>query len=315
MRAAANHPTLSVVIVSWNTRDLLAECLGSLAELRRPGEPPDQPSLDGIPTKIFVVDNASDDGTVSMVRQRFPWVQLLANHENVGFARANNQAIEHSRDRYVLLLNPDTRIHRGSVATLVGFMDACPAAGAAGPRLLNPDGSLQLSCSPTPTLAREFWRLFHLDPIWPRGTYAMDTWDADAVREVDVVGAACLLLRRDALEQAGLLDEDYFMYSEEDDLCHRLAAHGWRRYWVPRATVVHYGGQSTRQRRAAMFQQLYRSRLLFFRKRHGPFQSGLYKLLLVAAAAARVLASHAIRPAETNAADNYRRLLRELPRL
>jgi len=271
---------LSIIIVNWNTRDLLAQCLRSVYANSPDGE-----------FEVWVVDNASTDGSVQMVRERFPQVRLIENVENVGFARANNQAIRESTGRYVLLLNPDTEVKPGALETLMQFMDAHPEAGAAGARLLNPDGTLQPSCHPFPTLGREAWRLFHLDALRLYARYEMARWDLETPRPVDVVQGACVILQRKALDQVGLLDENYFIYTEEVDLCYRLHRGGWHIYWVPQATVVHYGGQSTQQMPAEMFLRLYESKLFYFRKHHGRQAACAYKLILLAAAMARLLLS------------------------
>ena len=167
---------LSIIIVNWNTRDLLAQCLTSLYA--------DAPFASFALFETFVVDNASTDGSAAMVRERFPQARLIANPENVGFARANNQAIRQSQGRYVLLLNSDTQVHPGALETLVVFMDAHSQAGAAGACLLNPDGTFQPSCHPMLTPWREFWRLLFLERIRPRATYEMAHWDLRTPREV-----------------------------------------------------------------------------------------------------------------------------------
>jgi GT2 family glycosyltransferase len=279
MREAAatlDATDLSVLIVSWNTRDLLARCLESL-RCQGPTCP-----------EVFVVDNASADRTAQMVRKCFPWVRLIENCANQGFARGNNQGLTLSDARYALLLNPDTEVPSGTLRTLVSFMDSNPQAGAAGARLLNPNGTLQAWCSPAPTLAREVWRLFHLDTLHRRAQYDMAHWNDRAPREVDMVPGTCLILRREALQEVGLLDEDYFIYSEEVDLCYRLRRRGWSIFWVPQAVVVHHGGQSTRQVAASMFLQLYRSKVVYFRKNHGRSQARVYKLIVAVAALGRL---------------------------
>lgn len=243
---------LSVIIVNWNTRDLLADCLHSVYD-----------TVHGLAFEVFVVDNASSDGSAAMVRERFPQVRLIENAENVGFARANNQAIARSLGRYIVLLNSDAVVQPQALAALIRFMEGHAAAGACGPYLLNADGTLQPSCHPLLTAFREFWRLCFLDHLWPLASYRMERWSADVPREVAVIKGACLLLRREALSQVGLLDERYFIYSEEMDLCHRLALSGWRLYWVPEARVMHLGGGSTRQLAAEMYLQLYRSKVQY----------------------------------------------------
>jgi GT2 family glycosyltransferase len=269
---------LSIIIVSWNTRELLRACLTSIYTR----------SLSD-PFEVFVIDNDSTDGSSGMIRERFPQVHLTENHENMGFARANNQAIQRSTGRYVLLLNPDTKVKAGALEALVEFMDTNPRVGAAGSRLIYSDGSLQSSCHPEPSLSRELWRLFHLDRLHPYALYAMDTWDLETPRLVDALQGASLILRRRALDQVGLFDEDYFVYSEEVDLCHRLKKKGWELYWVPQSQVIHYEGQSTQQVSREMFLHLYRGKLLYFRKHHGWLATHIYRAILFTAGLARLL--------------------------
>ncbi len=299
------QPTLSILIVNWNTRELLARCLSSIYE-----HPPDAAF------EVIVVDNASEDGSPAMVRERFPQARLIENQENVGFARANNQAIRHSQGAFILLLNSDTLIHPHALNRLVGFMEAHPGAGMVGPRVLNPDGSLQPSCTPFPTLAREAWRLFHGDRLKPLAVYPMASWEVTRPRQVDVLMGACLLARREVIDQIGLLDETFFMYSEEVDWCLRAKRAGWEVWWEPRATITHYGGQSSRQAQQAMFLQLYRSKVLFFHKHYGRTRTLAYKILLTLAALPRLaLALLALLESPTRQAQhrqlaaNYRLLL------
>ena len=177
---------LSIVIVNWNTRDLLDQCLKSVASQKltvnsEQSAVTDDQSLFTVHCSLFtetiVVNNASTDDSVAMVRERFPSVRLIENERNVGFARANNQALTLCQGRYVLLLNSDTVMHPGALKALVEFMDAHPQAGAAGARLLNSDNTLQPSCHPMLTPGREFWRLMFLDRLWPRATYPMPRWN------------------------------------------------------------------------------------------------------------------------------------------
>jgi len=282
--------------------------------------------LDGQQVKdgheIFVVDNASTDGSQQMVAEGYPQVRLLANEHNLGFAAANNQAMQQARGEYILLLNPDTEVLAGAFETLIDFMEANPESGACGARLLNPDGSLQPSCSPEPTLKTEFRRLFHLKGVRADGYYAMDDWDVSTPRQVDVLLGACLLIRRETMDQIGFLDENYFMYSEEVDYCQRIRAAGWEIHWVPEAQVIHFGGQSTRQVAAKMFLCLYEGKIKYFRKHHGWLSAIAYKLILLAAGVARIasaslvwLGSSANRENHQKMINNYSRLLIALPRL
>ncbi len=269
---------LSVIVVSWNTRQLLADCLRSVYD-----------SANDLALEILVVDNASRDGSAEMVRDMFPSVHLVQNGANVGFARANNQALMLAAGRHVMLLNSDTVVLSGALQTLVEFMDAHADAGACGPRLLNADGTLQPSCHPDLTAWREFWRLTFLDRLWHRASYSMERWPVDTPCRVEVIKGACLVLRRSALDAVGLLDERYFVYTEEMDLCHRLAHAGWALYWVPEAQIIHYGGSSTSQVADEMYLQLYRSKAQYQRKFWGERGARRYELAIRLAYAPRWL--------------------------
>ncbi len=295
---------LSIVIVSWNTRELLKACLSSVYAF-----PPDQPF------EVWVVDNQSKDDTVTMVCEQFPQVELIASDENLGFAGGNNRAIPHCRGEYVLLLNPDTEVKPDALNALVAFMDAHPEAGAAGSRLLNGDGTLQPSCHPRPTLSREFWRMFYLDAVVPYGSYDMRKWDVSQPREVDVLMGASLLVRKTVLDTVGLLDEGYFMYSEEVDLCFRLQKAGWKLFWVPQSQVVHYWGQSAKQVLAEMFLQLYRGKLRFFRKHYGWLTVALYKVVLGLAAILRLVLAPLVWLRKSDNSDGQLHLARHYGRL
>jgi GT2 family glycosyltransferase len=243
-------------------------------------------------------------------------VKLVVNRENLGFACANNQGIQIASGHYVLLLNSDTIMHPGSLAALVNFMEHMPQAGACSARLLNADGSLQHACHPMLTSGREFWRLLFLDRIYPRSTYPLERWDISEPRPVEALKGACLLLRRAALNQVGLLDERYFMYTEEVDLCLRLRLAGWELWYVPSAAVTHFGGGSSRQIAETMYVQLYRSKIQFYRKFGGDGQARLAKLLYTVAYAPRWLAAAALTQIRSEYAPNahaYRRLLIDLP--
>ena len=296
---------LSVVIVNWNTRDLLHRCLLSVCEAAR-----------GLELEVFVVDNASADGSAAMVRERFPRVRLIENVENAGFARANNQAIRESSGRHVVLLNSDTEVHTGALETLIQFMDSHPKAGGCGPQLLNTDGSLQTSCHPMLTPGREFWRLLFLDRLWPRATYAQENWDVETPRRVEVIKGACFLLRRAALEEVGPLDDRYFMYTEEVDLCYRLAQAGWELWWVPQGVVTHHGEASSKQVRESMYLQLYRSKVQFYRKTGGEHRAAYFKRLVRLAYWPRMAVATLCTPFSPTLATQARtfvRLLTELP--
>ncbi len=272
------HKLLSIIIVNWNTCRLLDQCLESVFE-----------NLDGIDAEIWVVDNASNDDSVPMVQNKYPEVKLIINQENCGFAGANNLAIQQSSGDFVLLLNPDTQLKPGALSKLLNFIQAKPNAGAVGARLLNADGTLQRSCYPRPTLFREFWRMFNLDSIWSLAKYPIQNWSLSEPRKVDVLMGACMLVGKKVLDKVGLLDEKFFMYSEEVDLCYRIQLSGHCLYWLPEAEVVHYGGQSTSQVAEEMFLQLYEGKILYFRKHYSRSAVGLYKAILYAASLARLV--------------------------
>lgn len=300
---------ISIIIVSWNTAGLLENCLDSIL-----ANPP------ASPFEIWVVDNASSDDSARMVREKFPQVHLIENPENLGFARANNQAIQKCAGNYVLLLNPDTLVKSGALQALLDFLEKTPQAGAAGARILNPDGSLQVSSWPRPSLSRELWRLFHLDSVLPYAEYPPAKWEANQAQDVDLLLGACFLLRKDVLDEVEFLDEDYFIYSEEIDLCFRIQRAGWRLFWVPQAEVVHFGGQSTQQAPTEMFLNLYHGKIKFFRKHYGWSSAQIYKLILMLAALSRlsltpfVFFEHAsLRKKHLTLADRYRHLVLAIP--
>jgi GT2 family glycosyltransferase len=302
---------ISIIIVNWNTEELLRQCLNSIFAY------PFERTIE-----VWVIDNSSVDDSIHMVKENFPQVKLKKNEKNLGFARANNQALRLSSGEFVLLLNPDTIVKPNAIEKLVKFLESTPKAGGAGSRLLNPDGSLQESAYPQPTLFREFWRMFHLDNWVHSARYPSDYWSLDQPIKVDVLMGACLLIRREALDVVGFFDEEYFIYSEEVDLCTRLNHAGWDLYWVPNAEVIHFGGQSTQQVAEEMFLRLYEGKILYFRKHHSNLEVMLYKLILFIATLARLaltpiayLESSAKRREHLDLSQNYRRLLWEIPSL
>lgn len=297
---------LSIIIVSWNVASYLENCLESIFQ-----------NAPKCSFEIWVVDNASSDLTVQRIKTRFPQVHLIENSQNVGFAEANNQAIRQSSGRYVLLLNPDTLVHPNALQILVDFMDAHPEAGAAGSLYLSPNQTIQYSCMPFPTVSKEFWRLFHLDNLWHYGTYDMNRWNRMKEREVESLQGACLILRRSVLDEIGLLDPDYFMYTEEVDLCYRIYKRGWKLFWVPQSIITHFGGQSTRQTATQMFLWLYRSKIMFVRKHFGEKKAREYKQILRLGAWVRIglepIVSRVLKKKDFRKnIENYKELIKEI---
>lgn len=254
-------PDLSIVIVSWNTRELTLRCLAALGD-----------AVGALSAEVIVVDNGSTDDTPAAIRAQFPAVRLVEPGRNLGFSGGSNVGLALARGRFVCLLNPDTAPRRAALAALVAFLVAHPAVGAVGPRLLNPDGSEQAVGFRYPSLAQIALDFFPLG-----GRFAETRLNGrypDAPRDrpfpIDFPLGACILARRAAVEASGPLDEGFFMYSEEVDWCRRMQAGGWPIWCVPTAEVIHYGGQSTAQQSARMFVELQRSRLRYYRRYHRP---------------------------------------------
>ena len=301
-------PDLSVIIVSWNVRELLADCLASVH-----ANAPD--------AEVIVVDSASSDGSASMVRERFPWVTLIAERENVGFTRGNNIALARARGRYVLLLNPDTVVHGDALARMVAYLDAHPQVGIVGPRVLNADGSTQSTRRRFPTLRTAFFESTWLQGYAPRRLleryYVQDQPD-EGTFEVDWVQGCALMARREVYEQIGGLDEGYVMYSEELDWCKRAKEAGWHVVYLGEARITHYGGQSSAQvpaRKHIYFQQ---SKIRYFRKFHGRAAAWTLRAFLIASYAlqlAQEAAKWALghkRPMRAERVRTYARVLRAL---
>lgn len=257
---------ISIILVSWNVRDLLRQCLGSVNN--------QQSTLLGPPSaEIIVVDNASTDSTVQMLRDEFPAVRVIANSQNVGFTRGNNQALAQARGRYLFLLNPDTELAPNTLAKLTAYMDTHPRVGIVGPKLFYGDGSVQSSRRRFPSLATAFLESTKLQDWFPRNHalttyYMLDTTD-DETLQVDWVNGSAMFVRRELYEQIGGLDEQFFMYSEELDWCYRAKQAGWQVVYLPDARVTHYEGKSSEQAVAARDIYFHSSKVSYFRKYRG----------------------------------------------
>jgi len=261
---------LSIVIVSWNTRDLTLRCLAALED-----------AVGALRFEAIVVDNGSTDGTPAAIRTQFPLVRLVEPGRNLGFSGGNNVGLTLARGRFVCLLNPDTEPRTGALAVLVAFLVAHQAVGAVGPRLLNPDGSEQAVGFRFPTLAQIGLDFFPLG-----GRFAATSLNGrypdmprDRPFQIDFPLGACILARRAAIEATGPLDEGFFMYSEEVDWCRRMQTAGWSIWCVPTAAVVHHSGQSVAQQSARMYVELQRSRLRYYRRYHRPVFVAAARLL------------------------------------
>jgi len=272
-------PEVSVIIVSYNTRELLRECIESI--LCEQG--------DGLAVEVIVVDNASADGSAAMVAERFPQVRLIANPDNRGFGAACNQGLEVARGRYALILNADIRAQPGALQRLVAFMDAHPDAAVCGGQLRYPDGRIQPSCARDLTLWWVFCEQSMLAKLFPRtrlfGGYWRTHWDFSATIETEQVMGACMMLRRPFPR----FDEDYFLYCEDTDLCYRVRQAGGRIYYVHDAVFVHHLGASGEPQRAQMVIYYNRGKERYFRKFHGAWQARVCRWLNKGGALLRVL--------------------------
>lgn len=250
---------VSIIIVNWNTQDILKKCLKSIYT-----------QTQHINFEVILIDNASSDDSVQMVKEIFPEVILIENQENRGFAAANNQGIAIAKGRYVLLLNSDTVILNNAISKTISFADDNPEAAVVGCRVLNPDRSLQPTCFMFPSILNMVLSSSYLYKLLPRskffGRERMTWWDRSDVREVDVVIGCFMLVRPQAIEQVGMMDEQYFMYCEETDWCYRFKQTGWKNVFTPEAEIIHLGGVSSRQKHHQMILQKQTSILLFMRK-------------------------------------------------
>lgn len=252
---------LSVIIVSWNTKDLLRRCLEALKQ-----------EIADIDAEVFVVDNNSADGSADMVAKEHAWAKLIANDANLGFAKANNQAMKIAQGSYILLLNPDTEVQPGSIQTLLKFLPERRQAAIVAPQLLNSDGSIQRSCRAFPTFLNMLYELVGLSKFFPNvqtfRAYKMLDWNHDDERQVDQPEGACLLLRRKVIEEVGTLDEGFFMLFEEVDWCYRIKKAGWQIWFTPHAKVIHHYGQSIKQVKVPMILSSHRGLYRFWHKHY-----------------------------------------------
>jgi N-acetylglucosaminyl-diphospho-decaprenol L-rhamnosyltransferase len=276
-------PELSVIYVNWNASFLLQKSIHAL-----------QVSIADIDYDVWVVDNASTDDSMAMLQANFPQVNLIQNSANLGFAAANNQAMKLAQGRYFLLINTDAFVDPGAINQMHKLAEEQPKAGIVGARLVNLDGSFQGSYVDFPNLLQEFLILSGLGrqfygPWYPNHSPE----DSFAPKKVDYVQGACLLVRRQAYEAAGGLDEGYFMYSEEVDWCHSMHRAGWEVWYQPAASITHVGGASSRTRAIQRETDLYVSRVRYFRKNYDFLEAGIFEGLIISMAGVKY-AVHAI---------------------
>ncbi len=265
---------VSVIIVSFNTLELLDKCIGSVYA-----------HAGSLEIEVIVIDNASTDGSAEMIEQNFGEVRLVRNSKNVGFASANNQAIKLAKGKFMLLLNSDTVVLDGAIEKTVQFAEQNAKAAVVGCRTLNPDSTLQRTCFMFPSVLNLMLSSTYLYKIFPRsrffGRELMTWWDRNDAREVDVVSGCFMLVRAEAIKQTGIMDESFFLYAEETDWCYRFRKNGWKLMFTPDAQIIHYGRASSGPRRAEMLLQL-RSGILLFIKKHRSKVSYMFSCVLVA---------------------------------
>ena len=273
------RPKLSITLVHHAGLSALHDCLQSLEN-----NPPE------VSFEIILVDNASTDGAIEMVRKEFPQVRLLQNERRQGFGSNQNRAIEASEGDYILLLNDDTVVYPHALDGLCHFMDSHPDIGVVGPRLLNPDGSLQQSCYRFPSPLRSLTENLLLTAVFPEHPVLGDyrRWPHNSEREVDFVVGAAMLVRRQIIETVGTLDTDFFMYFEEIDWQRRITQAGWRVGFCPDAVITHLGGQSSEGRRGRQLVEFNRGHLRYMRKHYGNTGAILHRILMIVGALLRL---------------------------
>ena len=253
---------LSVVIVSYNTRELLLQTLRSVYQASH-----------SCSFEVFVVDNASSDGSAEETAGLFPDVRVIRNAENRGFAHANNQAIEAATGRYVLLLNSDTVVLDDTFDMMIEFLDAHPQVGAAGCKVIKPDGTLDLACRRSfPTPMNSLYQALKLDKLRPKSprfaSYNLTYLDENDIYPVDCLVGAFMMVRRAAIERVGMLDDRFFMYGEDIDWCYRIKQAGWEIWYYPKTTIIHYKGASSRKQKVRMILEFHRAMYLYYAKHH-----------------------------------------------
>jgi GT2 family glycosyltransferase len=254
----------SIIIVSYNVKDLLKRCLNSIFDFQKE-----------LKFEVVIIDNHSEDQSPRMLKDEFPNVNLIENHKNRGFSAACNQGIKHSRGRYVFLLNPDTEFTPGGISGMIRFMDSNPNIGICGPQMVNPEGKLQFSARSFPSYLTAISssqsilnRLFPNNPLSRK--YLLKDLNRNQRKEVDWVSGSALLTRREVLEKIGLLDERFFMYVEDVDFCYRAQQAGFSVHYFPQSVIFHHIGKSTRRRKNRMLVEHHRSMYLFYKKHHRP---------------------------------------------
>ncbi len=265
---------LSIVIVNYNVKYFLEQCLLSVKK-----------AIENIEAEVFVVDNKSADGSCDMVRHKFPKVKIIANNENTGFSKANNQAIRLAKGEYILLLNPDTLVQEDTFETIINFMDANKEAGALGVKMIDGKGNFlpeSKRALPSPWVA--FYKIFGLSKLFPKskkfGRYHLSYLNENEINEVEILSGAFMFIRKKALDKSGLLDENFFMYGEDIDLSYRIIKAGYKNYYFPKTTIIHYKGESTKKGSINYVLVFYNAMIIFAKKHFSASHLSLYLLII-----------------------------------
>ncbi len=263
---------VSIIIPSWNAKNFLHECIKSILE-----------DTSNYQREIIVIDNASTDGSPEMVVDQFPQIKLIQNEENLGFAKACNIGMRVAKGQYVVIVNSDVIVRKECISRMVAYMDQHTEIGILGPKILGQDGTVQRSCMGFPTLWNSFCRALALDTIFPSsklfGGQLMTFWSHESIRRVDVINGCFWMVRQDALKNVGLLDEDFFMYSEDKDWCKRFRKEGWEVTFYPEAEAIHFEAGSSSNAPVKFYMEMQRANLQYWKKHHNYAAQICFKLI------------------------------------
>lgn len=265
---------VSIIIVNWNTKQITCDCIDSIYD-----------QTNNLDFEVIVVDNGSTDGSTEAVEKEFPNVTLIKNNENLGFAKANNIGIQASTGRYLCLINSDVIVLDNCIGGLVKFMDSDPSIGMAGPRSLNPDHTLQYSCFHFPTVWNNFSQALGLNKLFPKSAFfseqIMKYWPHDCERRVDALNGCFWVVRRKAIDEVGLLDEDFFFYGEDIDWCKRFHQADWDVVFYPGAEAIHFGGASSSNAPIRFYLEMQKADLRYWRKHHRRLGQSVYWMIIL----------------------------------
>lgn len=267
------NPDISVIVVSWNAKKYLEECMRSILNC-----------TESYDVEIIIVDNASSDGSPEFIKQNYPDVKLICSYENLGFAKANNIGIAYSRGKYLFLINSDVVVYPNCFKSMVEYMEQHPEIGLLGPRILGTDNKVQRSCMGYPSLWNTFCRAILLDNVFPHtklfSGFMMKYWAHDSIKEVDIINGCFWSVRRRAIEEVGFLDEGFFMYAEDMDWCKRFNNAGWKVVYFPLAEALHYGGASSSRSPVRFYIEMQRANLRFWGKHYGNLSRRVYLCII-----------------------------------